>query len=66
MIVFTDDFLLKKKGYRTSGGDTKYDALFGLAFSIVKQKKKSKMEFLGALLKPFKFDLKETTVDEVS
>ncbi|KAI7860099.1 sister chromatid cohesion C-terminus-domain-containing protein [Circinella umbellata] len=53
------------QGYRTSGGDTKFDALFGLAFSIIKQKKKPKMDFLSALLKPFRFDLKETTVDEV-
>ncbi|KAI9494015.1 sister chromatid cohesion C-terminus-domain-containing protein [Zychaea mexicana] len=53
------------RGYRISGGDTKFDALFGLTFSIIKQKKKPKVDFLSSLLKPFKFDLKETTVEEV-
>ncbi|KAI8137408.1 sister chromatid cohesion C-terminus-domain-containing protein [Fennellomyces sp. T-0311] len=52
-------------GYRVSGGDTKYDALFGLAFSIIKQKKKAKMDFLSSLLKPFKFDMKETSADDL-
>ncbi|KAI9255612.1 sister chromatid cohesion C-terminus-domain-containing protein [Phascolomyces articulosus] len=52
-------------GFRMGGGDTKFDALFSLSFSIIKQKKKPKMDFLVALLKPFKFDLKDTITDEI-
>ncbi|KAI9481206.1 MAG: sister chromatid cohesion C-terminus-domain-containing protein [Benjaminiella poitrasii] len=52
-------------GYDKRGGDTKVDAVLGVTYSVLKEKRKPKMDFLTALVKPFEFDLKSTTSDEV-
>lgn len=52
-------------GYGHRGGDSKVDSLFGLMFSIVKQRKKNKMGFLRALVKPFEYDIKDVSTAEV-
>lgn len=50
-------------GYGRRGGDSKVESLFTLPLSIIKQKKKHKMDFLAALVKPFDFEV--TNTDEV-
>lgn len=52
-------------GYGRRGGDSKTEALLELAHSIIKQKTKSKFVFYKSLVKPFYFDLKSTTSDEI-
>lgn len=41
-------------------------SLFELAYSLLKQKKKVRDDFLTALVKPFEFELKDALADEVS
>ncbi|KAI8890824.1 hypothetical protein K501DRAFT_319711, partial [Backusella circina FSU 941] len=52
-------------GYGRRGGDSKTEALLGLAYSILKEKKKSKFIFYKSLVKPFSFDFKSATPEEV-
>ncbi|KAI7900013.1 sister chromatid cohesion C-terminus-domain-containing protein [Cokeromyces recurvatus] len=52
-------------GYGKRGGDAKVDSVLGITYSVLKEKRKPKMDFLSALVKPFEFDLKNTTSDEI-
>ncbi|RCI02117.1 Sister chromatid cohesion protein 2 [Rhizopus stolonifer] len=52
-------------GYSHRGGDAKVDSVLGLTFSILKDKKKLKFDFLAALIKPFDFDLKKTADEDI-
>ncbi|GAN03777.1 hypothetical protein MAM1_0047d03232 [Mucor ambiguus] len=52
-------------GYGKRGGDAKMDAVLGVTFSVMKDKKKARFDFFSALVKPFSFDLKTTTADEI-
>ncbi|KAI9021519.1 sister chromatid cohesion C-terminus-domain-containing protein [Phycomyces nitens] len=56
----------KVQGYGKRGGDAKVDSLFALPFSILRQKKKIKLDFLCALVKPFDFDMKATGEKEIN
>ncbi|KAF1796645.1 sister chromatid cohesion C-terminus-domain-containing protein [Mucor lusitanicus] len=53
------------QGYGKRGGDAKMDAVLGVTFSVMKDKKKARFDFFSALIKPFSFDLKTTTADEI-
>ncbi|KAK4509350.1 uncharacterized protein ATC70_007701 [Mucor velutinosus] len=53
------------QGYGKRGGDAKMDAVLGVTFSVMKDKKKARFDFFSALVKPFSFDLKTTTADEI-
>lgn len=52
-------------GYGKRGGDAKMEAMLGVTFSVMKDKKKARFDFFSALVKPFSFDLKTTTADEI-
>lgn len=41
------------------------DAVLGVTFSVMKDKKKARFDLFSALIKPFSFDLKTTTADEI-
>jgi cohesin loading factor subunit SCC2 len=41
------------------------DPVLGVTFSVLRDKKKPKLDFLTGLVKPFEFDLKNTTADDV-
>lgn len=41
------------------------DAVLGVTFSVMKDKKKARFDLFSALVKPFSFDLKTTTADEI-
>lgn len=41
------------------------DPVLGLAYSVLKDKKKAKFDFLGALVKPFAFDLKTSNPEDI-
>ncbi|OAD68960.1 hypothetical protein PHYBLDRAFT_172796 [Phycomyces blakesleeanus NRRL 1555(-)] len=56
----------KIEGYGKRGSDAKVDSLFALPFSVFRQKKKIKLDFLCALVKPFDFDMKVTKEEEVN
>ncbi|CAO3606861.1 unnamed protein product [Mucor fragilis] len=53
------------QGYGKRGGDAKMDAVLGVTFSVMKDKKKARFDLFSALVKPFSFDLKTTTADEI-
>ncbi|EPB92937.1 hypothetical protein HMPREF1544_00011 [Mucor circinelloides 1006PhL] len=53
------------QGYGKRGGDAKMEAMLGVTFSVMKDKKKARFDFFSALVKPFSFDLKTTTADEI-
>ncbi|KAL9552609.1 hypothetical protein MBANPS3_003692 [Mucor bainieri] len=53
------------KGYGKRGGDAKMDAVLGVTFSVMKDKKKARFDLFSVLVKPFGFDLKTTTSDEI-
>ncbi|KAI9313164.1 sister chromatid cohesion C-terminus-domain-containing protein [Dichotomocladium elegans] len=52
-------------GYGKRDGDAKVDSLLGMTYSVIKQKKKSKLDFLEALVKPFQLELKQGLSDQV-
>ena len=52
-------------GYGKRGGDSKVDSLLGLTFSVLKEKRKPKLDFLNALVNPFTFDLKTTDSEDI-
>lgn len=41
------------------------DPVLGVTYSVLKEKRKPKLDFLTGLVKPFGFDLKNTTPDDV-
>ncbi|KAG2212612.1 hypothetical protein INT47_000588 [Mucor saturninus] len=61
-MLFDDGFV---KGYGKRGGDSKVDPVLGLTYSVLKDKKRPKLDFLGALVKPFAFDLKSSDPEDV-
>ncbi|KAI8375292.1 sister chromatid cohesion C-terminus-domain-containing protein [Choanephora cucurbitarum] len=55
------------QGYTSRSGeaDAKIEPLLGLTFSILKEKKKIKFDFLLSLIKPFDFDMKSTANEDI-
>ncbi|KAI8369991.1 sister chromatid cohesion C-terminus-domain-containing protein [Blakeslea trispora] len=55
------------RGYQSRNGeaDAKIEPLLGLTFSILKEKKKIKFDFLLSLIKPFDFDMKNTANEDI-
>ncbi|KAI8363943.1 sister chromatid cohesion C-terminus-domain-containing protein [Blakeslea trispora] len=55
------------RGYLSRNGEAgaKIEPLLGLTFSILKKKKKAKFDFLLSLIKPFDFDLKNTSNEDI-
>lgn len=52
-------------GYGKRGGDAKVDPVLGVTYSVLKDKKKPKFDFLTSLVKAFEFDLKSTTSEDI-
>lgn len=52
-------------GYGKRGGDAKVDALLGLTYTVIKQVAKSKLDFITALVRPFRFEVRDMTETEV-
>lgn len=61
-LLFDDGYV---QGYGKRGGDAKVDPVLGLTFSVLKDKKRPKFDFLGALVKPFNFDLKNSDPEDI-
>lgn len=53
-------------GYGKRGGDAKMDALLGLTYTVIKQVAKPKLDFISALVRPFRFEVKDMAETEVS
>ncbi|KAI9243867.1 sister chromatid cohesion C-terminus-domain-containing protein [Sporodiniella umbellata] len=53
------------KGFGKRGGDFKIESVLSLTYSILKEHKKTRFDFFLALLRPFSFELKTTTADEI-
>lgn len=52
-------------GYDKRGGDSKMDSVLGITYSVLKDKKRPKLDFLSALIKPFAFDLKSSDPEDI-
>ncbi|KAI8991309.1 sister chromatid cohesion C-terminus-domain-containing protein [Mycotypha africana] len=50
---------------RGRGGDAKVESVLGLTYSVLKEKKKSKLDFLCGLIKPFEYDMKTASADDI-
>ncbi|KAI7871034.1 sister chromatid cohesion C-terminus-domain-containing protein [Spinellus fusiger] len=53
------------KGYGNGSGDAKLDSLFASTYNVLKEKRKIKLDFLSALIKPFAFDM-ETKSEQIN
>ncbi|CAO3591554.1 unnamed protein product [Absidia cylindrospora] len=49
------------KGFGKRGGDEVEEALLGVTYSVLKEKKNARIEFLLNLVKPFNIDIKHST-----